>query len=149
MRTKRFSVSSSADGVPKDSPSRWLLRLRWAPLVPEALLLSVRYRLRALRAAPLLTGPISGVKSRRSRPPAAVVLRAMHLATAVGPLRTTCLVRSMVLAQMLNRRGYHAEVVVGVPHDGLGSSTRFAHAWVEVDGSPGPAGYRELTRLVP
>jgi hypothetical protein len=77
------------------------------------------------------------------------LVASVRIATAVRPFRTTCLVRSMVLARMLRRRGYLAQVVVGVPADGIDRDPRFAHAWVEAGGTAGSPGYSELVRLVP
>jgi len=65
------------------------------------------------------------------------------------PFRTTCLVRSMVLARMLRHRGYSAHVVIGLPKEGVGRGPRFAHAWVEAEGAAGSSGFSELVRLVP
>jgi transglutaminase-like putative cysteine protease len=50
---------------------------------------------------------------------------------------------------MLRRRGNPAEVVIGVPEDGVGTDPWFAHAWVEVRDGSGSPGYSELVRLVP
>jgi hypothetical protein len=55
----------------------------------------------------------------------------------------------MVLARMLRRRGYSAQVVIGLPTEGVGQDHRFAHAWVEVEEAVGPPGFSELVRLVP
>jgi hypothetical protein len=129
---------------------RWTRRLRWAHLVPEALGLSLRCRVgrRTRRLSPAIVE--SDLPSARgARPPLSTVAAAVRVATAVRPFRTTCLVRSMVLARMLRRRGYPAQVVVGVPGDGVGPDPRFAHAWVELGPTAGTPGYSELVRLVP
>jgi hypothetical protein len=55
----------------------------------------------------------------------------------------------MVLARILRRRGYPAEVVIGVSEEGVGTDPRFAHAWVEVDRAAAFPGFSELVRLVP
>jgi len=129
----------------------WIRRLRWAPLVPEALGLSLRYRVgrgkRPLSTAMVEPDPQSA--ARPARPSVPTVVAAVRLATSIWPFRTTCLVRSMVLARMLRRRGYPAEVVIGVREDGVEEDPRFAHAWVEVRDGPGSPGYSELVRLVP
>jgi len=128
---------------------RWVRRMRYAHLVLEALGLSLRYRFWGQK------GPLSSVSvepGRRSPPggPAlSAAVTAVRLATSIWPLRTTCLVRSMVLARMLRRRGYPAEVVIGVREEGVDTDPRFAHAWVEVRHGPGSPGYSELVRLVP
>jgi hypothetical protein len=84
-----------------------------------------------------------------ARLPVAALVASVRLATSIWPFRTTCLVRSMVLARMLRRRGYSAHVVIGVPKEGIGQDPRFAHAWVEVEGGAGSPGFSELVRLVP
>jgi hypothetical protein len=130
---------------------RWTRRLRWAHLVPEALGLSLRCRVgrRTRRLSPAIveSGPSSAASG--AHPPLSTVVAAVRVATAVRPFRTTCLVRSMVLARMLRRRGHPAQVVVGVPGDGAGPDPRFAHAWVELGRTAGTPGYSELVRLVP
>jgi hypothetical protein len=123
--------------------------LRYAHLVPEALGLSLRYRLRRRM------GPLSQVtaepnwRSTEDGLALSAALNAVRLATSIWPFRTTCLVRSMVLARILRRRGYPAEVVIGLPKEGVGQDPRFAHAWVEVEGAAGSPGFSELVRLVP
>jgi hypothetical protein len=123
--------------------------MRYAYLVPEALSLSLRYRLRQGK------GRLSSVtvqpdgQSRQRGRAISTVFTAVRLATSVWPFRTTCLVRSMVLARMLRRRAYPAEVVIGVREDGVSRDPRFAHAWVEVRDGPGSPGFSELVRLVP
>jgi len=128
---------------------RWVRRLRYAHLVPEALGLTLRYRLRRQK------GPLSPVgveldrRSSQGGPALSTALTAVRVATAMWPFRTTCLIRAMVLARMLRRRSYPAEVVIGVSEEGVDRDPRFAHAWVEVEGAAGPPGFSELVRLVP
>jgi hypothetical protein len=123
--------------------------LRYAHLVPEALGLSLRYRLWRQK------GPLSSVtvepgrRSPQGGPALSTTVTAVRLATSIPPFRTTCLVRSMVLARMLRRRGYSAHVVIGLPMEGVGQDPRFAHAWVEVEEGIGSPGFSELVRLVP
>jgi hypothetical protein len=123
--------------------------LRYAHLVPEALGLSLRYRLWRQK------GPLSSVtvepgrRSPQGGPALSTTVTAVRLATSIPPFRTTCLVRSMVLARMLRRRGYSAHVVIGLPMEGVGQDPRFAHAWVEVEEGIGSPGFSELARLVP
>jgi hypothetical protein len=133
------------------SEGRWTRRLQWAHLVPEALGLSLRYRVgrRTRRLSPAIVETDPPSAAGGARPPVSTVVAAVRLATAFTPFRTTCLVRSMVLARMLRRRGYPAQVVVGVPGDGVGRDHRFAHAWVEVGRTAGSPGYSALVRLVP
>jgi hypothetical protein len=124
-------------------------RFQYAHLVPEAFGLSLRYRLMRRH------GPLSQVtvepnwRSTEDGLALSTALNAVRLATSIWPFRTTCLVRSMVLARMLRRRGYPAEVVIGVHEEGVDRDSRFAHAWVEVEEAAGPAGFSELVRLVP
>jgi hypothetical protein len=133
------------------SGGAWIHRLRWAHLVPEALAFSLLYRLgrgnRPLVRATVKSGRRPPGRYGRPLPPTAVA--AVRLATSIWPFRTTCLVRSMVLARMLRRRGYSAHVVIGLPKEGLGRNPRFAHAWVEVEEVAGPPGFSKLVRLVP
>jgi hypothetical protein len=140
------------DGTPSVSWGRaWIGRLRWAHLVPEALALGLGYRLtegkrRLARAGAQLPLRPAG---RLGPPPLSAAVGAVRVATSIWPFRTTCLVRSMVLARILRRRGYPAEVVIGVHDEGVDRDPRFAHAWVEVRDGPGSPGFSELVRLVP
>jgi hypothetical protein len=131
--------------------SAWVRRLRWAHLVAEAVALTLRYRLRGGTRGlpPAEARPARRPAGRLSRPSLSTAVWAVQLATSIWPFRTTCLVRSLVLARILRRRGYPAEVVIGVPEEGVGADPRFAHAWVEVRDGPGSPGYSELVRLVP
>jgi hypothetical protein len=145
-------MSFSVKGLRSGTARRvWARRLRWAHLVPEALVFSLRYRLgrpkRVLVPARVESLPRSS--GRLGRPPLSTTAAAVRLATSIPPFRTTCLVRSMVLARILRRRAYPAEVVIGVREDGVSRDPRFAHAWVEVRDGPGSPGFSELVRLVP
>jgi len=146
----RGKDSSTRDrSVSGGAGRRWVRRLRHAHLVPEALGLSLRYRLWGQKG-PLSSGTVEpGRRSPQGGPALSAAVTAVRLATSIPPFRTTCLVRSMVLARILRRRGYPAEVVIGVPEEGVGTDPRFAHAWVEVRDGPGSPGYSELVRLVP
>jgi hypothetical protein len=127
----------------------WIRRLRWAHLVPEALAVRLAYRLGRRKQALVPAGVEPGPSPRHGRPPLSTAVTAVRLATSIWPFRTTCLVRAIVLARMLRRRGYPAEVVIGVSEEGVDRDPRFAHAWVEVDKAAGPPGFSELVRLVP
>jgi hypothetical protein len=143
-----FSGNSRRSGA---SWGAWIHRLRWAHLVPEALAFSLRYRL-GRGNQPLVPATVESGRrppGRYGRPLPSTAVAAVRLATTIWPFRTTCLVRSMVLARMLQRRGYPAEVVIGVREEGVGRDPQFAHAWVEVRPGPGSPGFSELVRLVP
>jgi len=146
----RGKDSSPRDQFPSGAArGRWLRRFQYAHLVPEALGLSLCCRFRRKK------GPLFRVSVEFDRwPPLgglalSTAVTAVRLATAMWPFRTTCLVRSMVLARMLRRRGYPAEVVIGITEKGVDRDPRFAHAWVEVNPGPGSPGFSELVRLVP
>jgi hypothetical protein len=140
------------DGTSSVSWGRaWIRRLRWAHLVPEALALGLGYRLtegKRRLARPGAQHSLNPV-GRLGLPPLSAAIGAVRVATSIWPFRTTCLVRSMVLARMLCRHGYPAEVVIGVHEEGVARNPRFAHAWVEVTDGPGSPGFSELVRLVP
>jgi hypothetical protein len=61
------------------------------------------------------------------------------------PLRSRCLMQSLVLTRVLARRGVASKLIIGVrPGEDFG-----AHAWVEVAGRPLlPPGGTEFERLV-
>jgi hypothetical protein len=149
---RRSTFPSARGGSSWEGPEgRWVRRLRWVHLVPEALGLSLRYRVGG-RKRPLssaMVEPEFRSAARAARPPVPTVLAVVRLVTSIWPFRTTCLVRAIVLARMLRRRGYPAEVVIGVSEEGVDRDPRFAHAWVEVDKAVGPPGFSELVRLVP
>ncbi len=78
-----------------------------------------------------------------SYPEALRVTNAMNRTLGPLPADTRCLVRSLVLASMLARRGTATRVVIGVR-----PGTDFAaHAWVELDGRPLLAPGDEYARL--
>jgi hypothetical protein len=68
----------------------------------------------------------------------AALVNGLRLGRAVGrtlrflPTDTRCLIRSLVLTEMLSRRGIQASVVIGVRSD----DGFEAHAWVEHRGAP-------------
>lgn len=79
------------------------------------------------------------------------ILQAIDLGRNVGrllaalPADSRCLMRSLVLTRLLDRRGIPSSVVIGVqPGEKFG-----AHAWVEVSGRPVlDAGGGSFARLV-
>lgn len=64
----------------------------------------------------------------RSRPEH--ILRAADLAAILYFKEVKCLQRSAVVARLLRRRGFPAELVIGIQHVPFR-----AHAWVEMNGS--------------
>ena len=79
------------------------------------------------------------------------LLEGARLGSVVGrvlgplPVESRCLMRSLVLTQLLARRDIPSRLVIGVrPGAAFG-----AHAWVELDGTPVlPPGGDEFSRLV-
>lgn len=57
----------------------------------------------------------------------------VNIAVCHGPFPATCLTRSLLLVWLLNRRGIHSDLRIGVR---LTQGTLAAHAWVECDGIP-------------
>jgi hypothetical protein len=98
--------------------------------------------LAAIRGAP------SNPRRAQSEPtyPVGVSLaRAVTRTLPLLPADSRCLMRSLVLISLLNRREIGSSLVIGVrPGQRFG-----AHAWVEVDGRPLlPRGESEFERLV-
>jgi hypothetical protein len=126
--------------------------LRRARLAGEIVVAYLRAR-RELRRASIET-VVERLRSRRvpSPPPAANGLPeaqrlgyAVSRALAVMPGDTRCLRRSLVLVQLLARRGISAELVIGTRTD----PAFLAHAWVEHEGQPVlPPGDDSFGRLV-
>jgi hypothetical protein len=130
---------------------RLIRRVRWAYLIPVAAGMSIRYRLWARRRS---FREVSGSNRYRSLaqrrgPMPATVVRAVEIATARPPLKTTCLVRSLVAARLLRRYGHSAKVVIGVPPGGTSTDTWTAHAWLEVRPAQPFGDYEEIVRLSP
>lgn len=95
---------------------------------------------RELRRAPI-TGVVERLRSTRKPSPttgAAGLEEALRLGRAVSrtlrllPGDTRCLRRSLVLLQLLTRRGISARLVIAARTD----PDFLAHAWVEHDGVP-------------
>lgn len=85
---------------------------------------------------------------RRARHPIPLLSRAVSRGLRVGSWQPRCLVRSLVLYDLLRAQGDSAELVIGLKERATSSD---AHAWVELEGRdigplPGGRGYRELTR---
>jgi len=81
--------------------------------------------------------------------PLRTLVRGIHRGLRIGPWRPRCLLRSLVLFQLLREQGEPAVLVIGLGHE---ARTSDAHAWVELAGHdvgppPGGAGYLELARF--
>jgi Transglutaminase-like superfamily len=133
-------------------------RLGWtgrARLAGEILIAYLKAR-RALAGAPIATV----VSSLRQQPPrvhprasdnpfaeARRLGRAVSRTLVLLPGDTRCLVRSLVLAQLLARRGIPATLVIGA----RAAPEFLAHAWVEHGGrpvlSPGDGSFGRLVEL--
>jgi hypothetical protein len=70
----------------------------------------------------------AGPEPRRPERAAARLARSVHKVCAYAPPKSRCLVESLVLAQLLARRGISSSVVIGVQASGDFA----AHAWVEL-----------------
>ncbi len=84
----------------------------------------------------------------RARHPVPLLSRAVSRGLRVGSWQPRCLIRSMVLYDLLRKQGDPAELVIGLKEQ---ASSSDAHAWVELEGRdigplPGGRGYLELTR---
>jgi hypothetical protein len=121
-------------------------------LAAEILATYLRAR-RELRRAPI-EKVVQRLRSREGQPrtitPDALE-EGRHLGRAVGrtlalaPGDTRCLVRSLVLTQLLAKRGIPASLVIGARTE----PAFLAHAWVECDGIPFlPVGDGSFDRLV-
>jgi hypothetical protein len=136
-----------------------LRRQRWstkARLAAEILrtYASVRRRLGRRRLPAVLAGvrdgsPAGGpsADTPRSRAQAARLGRAVRRTLGALPADSTCLIESVVLIALLERRGVASSLVIGVePAGGFR-----AHAWVELLGEPllpdGEGAYERLVEL--
>jgi hypothetical protein len=131
-------------------------RLRDALLVAEILAAYGPARLRLHRRR--LPDLVAASRSTRRRPPvapaepeatreAARLGRAVTRTLALLPTDSRCLVSSLVLSRLLERRGIDARLVVAVCRE----PEFAAHAWVEHHGRPllrsGGPGYQRLVEL--
>jgi len=64
---------------------------------------------------------------------ARVIARVAGIAAARGPVRATCLRRSLLIWWLLRREGIESALRIGVRHE---AGTLQAHAWVEHEGVP-------------
>lgn len=137
------------EAAPLDKPLPALAKLRLAAEVlaayPRARYAArhkdIRSTMRQLRskqgAVSVATDPESLGRARR-------LGRAVHRTLHPLPVDSRCLTQSLVLTELLARRGVKTKLVIGVrPGRDFG-----AHAWVELDGEPLlPAGGGEFHRL--
>ena len=97
-------------------------------------------RLRAAQSPLRAEGPAALEEARR-------LGHAVVRALALVPGDTRCLRRSLVLLQLLARRGISAQLVIGTRSD----PDFLAHAWIEHDGkpvlSPGDGSFGRLVEL--
>ena len=122
-RINRFRALSAAQ-------QRTLLAaLAWLPLFWLSLRVLGLSRFRALlqTASP---PPVGGILTIRD---IQALGESVNIAARLTPFPATCLTRSLLLNWMLQRRGVHNDVRIGVH---LARGTLFAHAWVECDGVP-------------
>lgn len=98
---------------------------------------------------------VADISKRPSFPESAVSVAQMRRAVdgtlRFGPWRPRCLVRALVLYEMLHEAGVVADLVIGLPASAPGID---AHAWVEVDRRsvgpwPGRSGHEEFARFGP
>ena len=79
--------------------------------------------------------------------PPARLRRALLRTLWALPTDSRCLVQSLVLLDLLQQRGVHTELIIGVE----GDSVFAAHAWIESDGVPllptGGERFGQLARL--
>ena len=94
---------------------------------------------------------VAGIRAARVEPEPLSREDCLKLAAAmvrvftVLPTDSRCLVRSLVLLTLLQRRGVATTLVIGVRSD----PEFAAHAWVEHEGAPLlPVGEREYARLI-
>jgi Transglutaminase-like superfamily len=129
-----------------------MLRRPWhiarrAPVAGETVLVYARARRRMAHEHDVRELLSAARRALSKRPQATSLPEARHLARTVSltltllPNDARCLVRSIVLIELLARRGLAATLVIGT-----NSAPDFsAHAWVELDGEPllSPAGFGE------
>lgn len=88
------------------------------------------------------TGGIGGIEPPVARRLASIVERTLRPL----PTDTRCLVRSLVVVEILHRRGAEVRLVIGATAP---SGPFAAHAWVELDGAPiMPSGGASFHRLL-
>jgi len=90
----------------------------------------IRYALRRADVRDVVAGLRAGSATAPEPPERAALrlARAVHRTLAFTPRKSRCLLESLVLTQLLARRGIAASVVIGVQSEGKFA----AHAWVEL-----------------
>jgi hypothetical protein len=78
-------------------------------------------------------GPAAVPRREDATARAKTVARIAGIAAGRGPVRATCLRRSLLIWWLLRREGIDAKIRIGVRRDG---GELFAHAWVEHRGIP-------------
>jgi hypothetical protein len=107
-------------------------------------LTSIVAELRAARPASALTAPVPEATEEEARLSRAVIRVLRRL-----PSGSQCLLRSLVLLEVLARRGVHSELVIAVqPMERAEDVGLDAHAWIEVGGRPLLAPALDYGRLV-
>lgn len=91
---------------------------------------------------------VLGRPSNRKPMPPSLLSRAVSRSLRIGAWRPRCLIRSLVLYQLLRAQGDAADIVIGLPHR---PDSPEAHAWVELGGYdvgpwPGRGQHVELAR---
>jgi Transglutaminase-like superfamily len=132
-----MSTRVSADISSRSSRLAWLFRL-WLEFGQVVLV---------VRRRPL-PGTVGSMGPARPHPDPLWLSRLVDRRLRLGSKRPRCLLRALVLARLLRRCGACAQVVIGLTPE---SSTKDAHAWVELDGAdigpwPGRTGHVELVR---
>jgi hypothetical protein len=135
--------------------ARRLTSIERGRLACEIAIAYVRARLRLRRGS--IDSVLCGLRSRSSPAPqrtsAGALAEAQRLGRAVArvlrllPGDTRCLVRSLVLTQLLAKRGIATKLVIGTRT----GPDFLAHAWIEYDGepviSPGDGSFGRLAEL--
>jgi hypothetical protein len=147
-------VATTPSGTPSREQPEGRKAVNTYPLPAKIKLLWRVWWSAARVALALRTHSLPGVVSllgttRDDQPEAPALLsRAVARGLRIGPWQPRCLVRSLVLYDLLRSQGEAAQLVIGLPEP---TTSWDAHAWVELDGqdvgpAPGAGGHRELLR---
>jgi hypothetical protein len=110
-----------------------VVSLAFVPFVAAGLALFGFGRMRAAMARWPRAGAAAFPTADAASARAASVAKIVAIAAGRGPVRTTCLRRSLLLWWLLRNDGIETVIRVGVNRDG---GTFHAHAWVEYQGRP-------------